>query len=127
MHDTRKVMLGKIAQSDGERLRSQLGEHGIEIALIHNSSTCTSGCAIQLELWAHPEDVPAIQQVTSANWLQNITEMGYDPNLANAVFNPEAADATCPACGTVFATTAAECSDCGLQFSVPQDDGGSCH
>ncbi|MEZ5962900.1 MAG: zinc ribbon domain-containing protein [Planctomycetota bacterium] len=35
----------------------------------------------------------------------------------DAVVDFDQAEATCPACGTVFATTANRCPDCGLRFA----------
>ena len=40
----------------------------------------------------------------------------HDQDHADAVFNPEAGVACCPACGCTFETTGTTCPDCGLSF-----------
>lgn len=40
----------------------------------------------------------------------------YDRSKADAIFNPEAGEACCPACGHTFPTTEKACPDCGLNF-----------
>ena len=40
----------------------------------------------------------------------------YDPSGADAVYNPAAGEACCPACGHFFPTTEKACPDCGLNF-----------
>jgi predicted amidophosphoribosyltransferase len=37
-------------------------------------------------------------------------------SAARAVVDFDAAEATCPACGTQFPTSATRCPDCGLNF-----------
>jgi hypothetical protein len=40
----------------------------------------------------------------------------HDHSSADAVFNPHAPEACCPACGHSFPTTEKACPDCGLNF-----------
>jgi hypothetical protein len=40
----------------------------------------------------------------------------YDKSNVDTVFNPEAREACCPACGHSFPTTETSCPDCGLSF-----------
>ena len=40
----------------------------------------------------------------------------YDHSTADSVFNPDAGEACCPACGHAFPTTETTCPDCGLSF-----------
>ncbi|KPK00651.1 MAG: hypothetical protein AMJ60_00500 [Desulfobacterales bacterium SG8_35] len=40
----------------------------------------------------------------------------YDQAHADAVYNPAAGEACCPACGHLFPTTEKTCPDCGLNF-----------
>lgn len=120
-----KVLLGKASQADAERLRAKVAQQGISLALVHNAVTCKSGCGIQLEIWAHPADLDGIKELLAAEWQATAASLGYDPALAEAVYDPDAAEATCPACATVFATTLTECPDCGLHFSGPADASSS--
>jgi len=41
----------------------------------------------------------------------------HDACSVDAVYNPEAGEALCPACGCRFSTNLAECPDCGLCFA----------
>lgn len=40
----------------------------------------------------------------------------HDNQNQDAIFNPEASEACCPACGHTFPTTETTCPDCGLSF-----------
>jgi hypothetical protein len=122
MSDVSKVCIGKAPQKDAEQLRSVLASLGIEVATIMNPASCTSGsCGVQLEMWAHPEDVASIERILKERWQHSLAGHGheYDHALAEQIFDPTAEAATCPACATVFATTHAECPECGLYFAAP--------
>lgn len=121
MSETAKVLLGKLEVKAAEAIRAKLGKLGIDVALIHNEITCGRGCAVQVEIWAHPDDLVTIQQQFAAERLKIFEDMGYDPQLAEAVFDPAAETAICPACGTSFATTLTECPECGLCFEPPEN------
>ena len=127
MDETAKVVIGKAARAEAEALRSRVAHHGIQVALVHNASTCSSGCGTELEIWAHPDDIAGIQEIVKADWHSALTSNGYDPQLASAVFDSSAPVVTCPACAMVFTPSYPECPDCGLQFASPaQDASGRC-
>ena len=119
-----KLRLGTAPVAQAEAMKRKLATHGIEVALIHNEVTCTTGCSLTVEVWAHPDDVPEIGRLSAEARHEELTAMGYDPALADSVFDPSAGEATCPACSTTFATTASECPECGLCFGVPEEKGG---
>ncbi len=116
MTDTAKICLGKASQLEAEQFKSLMAKSSIEVALVHNASTCSKGCSIQLEIWAHPDDLPAIQETLTTNKIKSFEDQHYNPDLLDAVFDPEAEIATCPACATSFKTSHAECPECGLRF-----------
>lgn len=126
MSDLNKHLLGVASRPAAEHLKAKLSKDGIEIVLLYNASTCKSSCSSQLEMWAHPADVESIQAAMATDWRDSVSALGYDPNLADMVFDQSAAHATCPACGTVFSTDNTACSDCGLEFSVPNLDPSVC-
>jgi len=115
---TEKFHLATLPVAAAEALKSKLALAGIDIALIHNEQSCKSGCAVQVEVWSHPDDVAEIARIAEAERSAHYQEVGYDPSLANSVFDPSREEATCPACGTNFATTLTSCPDCGLSFGV---------
>lgn len=118
--DTTKVLLGKLEVKAAEGLRAKLNKLGIHVLLIHNEVTCGRGCAVQVEVWAHPNDLAVIKNTLDTERLKMFEDMGYDPKLAEAVFNPDAPTAICPACGTSFETSRTECPECGLCFESPE-------
>lgn len=112
-----KTLIGKAPVAAANNLKARLAKAEIEIALAHNAATCSSGsCGSEVEIWAHSADVPEIQRLLGDAWRQQMEAMGYDPNLATAVFDPEQEKATCPACATEFSTKQTECPECGLCF-----------
>ncbi len=118
MEDGSKVLLGKLGVPEAQHLKNSLAKHGFEIAVIHNHASCNKGCSPQVEVWANSEDVTDILQTVSAAQRAEWAGNGYDAELANQVFDPDASEATCPACGTKFSPTQASCPDCGLCFGI---------
>lgn len=115
-HD--KTLIGKAPLAAANSLKTRLAAVDIEIALAHNSTTCQSGsCGPgEVEIWAHKDDVGEIQRLLDGQWRAHMESLGYDPDLAGKVFDPEQEKATCPACATEFSTKQTECPECGLCF-----------
>lgn len=119
MHSEEKILLGKANAQKCEMMRHYLAGHGIEIATIHNKITCSSGCSTELEIWAHAADADQIDALLKELYQQEMRDHGYNADLLNAVYDPTAEEATCPACGIVFSTSHRECPECGLGFGEP--------
>ena len=111
-----KVLLGTASYAEAQALKRKLEGHAVEVALHHNQATCGGGCSVKLEIWANAADVDMIGRILGDEQKAMLERMGYDPNLAAAVFDVTQAEATCPACATRFATTSNECPECGLCF-----------
>ena len=109
-----KTLLGQLAARDAEILQSRLSKHGIDVVAIFSHSTCKTGCTPSKEIWAHPEDVQAIQSIMMEERLAALKDLGADLSLLNEVFDPAKESATCPACGTGFHTSLTDCPECGL-------------
>lgn len=109
-----KTLLGQLAARDAEILQARLNKHGIDVVAIFSHSTCKTGCTPSKEIWAHPEDVAAIQTIMMNERLAALKDLGADLNLINEVFDPTKESAICPACGTNFETSRTDCPDCGL-------------
>lgn len=116
---TEKLMLGTLAAPQATALKNRLAKAGIEVALVHNQVTCNKGCALQLEVWAHPADTSEISKLLSHDAVDEMTSMGYDPKLLGQVFDASAEEVTCPACGATFKPTTDSCPECELCFGVP--------
>lgn len=112
-----KEIFAILPARDAEWLQSRLAREGIEVASIYNQQTCNSGCAPSKEVWAHPQDVGAIQKIIFGDRLRALEDLGADVSLINQVFDSTQSQATCPACGFVFETKNSECPDCGLRFA----------
>lgn len=117
MSNAEKTLLGRAPIAAATTLKTKAAASGIEVVLAHNAQTCSSGkCGTEVEIWAHADDVAEITKLVGDSWRKEMEAMGYDPNLASHVFDPEQDSATCPACATVFSTKQTECPECGLCF-----------
>lgn len=112
-----KVLLGVVELDEAKRIRSALLAAGVALEFVHNPETCSDkSCKPKVELYvaqAQAEKVLEFLRRERENLLAGIESMA---KHAGEVFDTAKAEATCPACGTVFATTAKECPDCGLVF-----------
>ncbi len=117
-----KICLGVLPANEGTRLKSLLATKDIEIVLLFNHATCTSGCrgSGTVELWAHKNDLDEIVKTFSVEKLRLLDGLEFDPEIINQVYDPSQEAAICPACGTKFSTSLGECPDCGLGFSLPK-------
>lgn len=121
-----KMLIGKASTQAAASMKTRLASHGIEVALVHNAATCGKGCGgNEVEIWAHPTDAPDIAKLLDGAWRAELASMGYDPQLADQIFDPSAEHAVCPACATQFSTAATECPECGLCFAPPEPAGRS--
>ncbi len=76
----------------------------------------SGGCAPKFELQVRQEEVRDALEVLAQEHRRATALAEHDATHAGAVFNPEAGEAVCPACGFAFATTTTTCPDCGLCF-----------
>ena len=109
------VLRGAVA--DLQRASDRLGEHGIEAAVVSTpgDGSC-GGCAPKLYLVVAREDAPAAFAVFDSDWRKGLSQeqVAALDAAASIVIDPDAAETTCPACLTTFATGPTECPDCGL-------------
>lgn len=108
------IRLAVMPLTDAKTFQDDLLKDGIEIVLNHNEQTCTRGCSVTVEVLGYEKDLESISKKYQDNY-QQLTD-GHDVNweVANSVFDSNAAEATCPACGFLFSTAKSECPDCGL-------------
>lgn len=115
-----KVLLGTFSVMIANRYRDLLQAKGVELAVLHNAATCSTGsCGTSMELWAERKDLDAVLAVFQQEQARNFMGLEVNPDLLSQVYDPSQDNAVCPACGTSFSTSLAECPDCGLSFSVP--------
>lgn len=112
-----KLLLGVVELDEAKRLRSALLTTGVELEFVHNPETCSDkSCKPKVELYVaqnKAEKVLEFLRRERENLMAGIESMA---KHVDEVFDTGKAEATCPACGNVFATTAKECPDCGLVF-----------
>ncbi|MFH1021133.1 MAG: hypothetical protein V1782_11080 [Pseudomonadota bacterium] len=93
---------------DGERIGAMISKEG--------GGCASGGCAPKFQLQVRQEEVQDALQVLAEEHRRATVLAEHDAAHAEAVFNPEAEEAVCPACGFAFATTTTTCPDCGLCF-----------
>ena len=116
MSNNDRVMLGTMPAAEADKIKSQLLTQGIKVVTLVNPKACNTGCAITVEMWASPSDLPLIGQVISEMRKRDLAGLEFDEAQVNSVYDTEKESATCPACGTDFPTSLTECPECGLNF-----------
>lgn len=113
------VLAGIAELPEAKRLRAALMERGVEVWLVSNPATCSTGkCGSKVELRVLAESLPELKAFLASERERSLEGLGADPRLLEQVYDASAEQATCPACGTTFSTQKQECPDCGLGFGV---------
>ena len=109
------IMKGKIINI--KSVQSLLSREGIPSLIAGDSSSCGKGCGCgDVRLQARMTDLPEVMALLAREHMQATGLADHDPNYVDAVYDPEARAATCPACGCSFSTESKSCPDCGLCF-----------
>ncbi|MHB8989184.1 MAG: zinc ribbon-containing (seleno)protein DG [Desulfobulbia bacterium] len=115
--DDQLVVVFQGALGDLKHLKDLLEAEQIGAMISKEGGGCASGgCAPKFELQVRQEEVRDALQVLAEEHRRATALAEHDATHAGAVFNPEAGEAVCPACGFAFATTTTTCPDCGLCF-----------
>lgn len=111
-----EIFLGVMELQEAKNHQLALKGKGVELTLKTNGHTCTTGCKVTVEVWALEADTEQIKQHFQADYMKHLK--GHEPDFAalSAVFDPQADEVICQACGTRFAPTASECPGCGLVY-----------
>ena len=113
-----QIRIGIMEIAQAENLRTRLKKREINVQILHNQQTCTSGCKISVEVWAHPKDMGGIVEEFQTERARQLQGLDFDPALLDQVHSQDKEEAICPACGTRFPSTSQECPDCGLAFNA---------
>ena len=104
-------------------LADLLNDEKIPTLIVGDMSTCgkdrfgnTLGSPTTYDLLVRMEDGQEALQVVETEHRKSTAMDGHDTTGMDAVYNPAAGEACCPACGCTFKTTEACCPDCGLNF-----------
>ncbi|MHB1184451.1 MAG: zinc ribbon-containing (seleno)protein DG [Desulfobulbia bacterium] len=115
--DDQLVVVFQGALGDLKHLKDLLEAEQIGAMISKEGGGCASGgCAPKFELQVRQEEVRDALEVLAQEHRRATALAEHDATHAGAVFNPEAGEAVCPACGFAFATTTTTCPDCGLCF-----------
>jgi hypothetical protein len=111
------VVIFQAPMADLKHLKALLEAEQIGAMISKEGGGCSSGgCAPKFQLQVRQEEVPDALQVLAEEHRRATVLAEHDAAHAGAVFNQEAEEAVCPACGFSFATTTTTCPDCGLCF-----------
>jgi hypothetical protein len=78
---------------------------------------CAKGCGgPELILQIKKEDIPIATEVLTRDFIKSTALDSHDLMHATAVFDQQAAETVCPACGCRFSPTVGACPECGLCF-----------
>ncbi len=98
-------------------LAALLNGENIGTLLVGDEKTCGQSCCPTVyDLLVKREDGMEALHIIEEEHRRTTGLEGYDHPNADSVFNPEAGEACCPACGHSFPTTETACPDCGLSF-----------
>lgn len=110
------VRLGNIALDEAKILQIALSQQGVELVLDHNQQTCKRGCSVTVEMLVEEEHIPVVKEALKRQFTQLSQGLEVNWELLEQVYDPAAAEAVCPACGSRFSTGLRECPECGLCF-----------
>jgi hypothetical protein len=115
--DSEYVPIAEAPILEAKRLQEVLGAHGIALHLASDPENCGS-CSPKIALFIRLTDLEKFKALLLSEHARSLGDLAPVQASEEAVFDSEKAEATCPACGTVFSTQKTECSDCGLGFGV---------
>lgn len=111
------VTIHKAPLADIRHLEDLLRHERIPCLVSGDENTCAKGCCpTSFYLLVRREDAREAVGVIQAVHAQNTALHHHDTSHSQAVFNADAGEATCPACGHKFPTAFTTCPDCGLCF-----------
>lgn len=115
--DDELVTLRSGSLSEMKQLSSLLAAEKIPSLLVSEDGSCGKGCCgATVILQIRMEDGQDALAVLAEDFKRSTSLESYDLTHAGAVFDSEAENTTCPACGHTFAPTTTTCPDCGLCF-----------
>lgn len=118
MEKNDQVRIGIMEIAQAENLRTRLAKKDVLVELMHNQQTCTKGCKISVEIWAHLKDLPKISDEFDEQRSRLLDGLEVNPALLDQIHSPENEHSVCPACGANFSSKLLECPDCGLAFAA---------
>lgn len=111
------VSIRKGPLKDIKMLQQLLAKERIPAVISGDESACSkSCCGPELYLRVKEQDLEAASSVLTRDYIETTALDLNDLAHAEVVFDHQAAETTCPACGCNFSPTVGACPDCGLCF-----------
>jgi len=110
------ILKGKVINI--KSVQSLLKREGFPSLLAGDSSSCCAkGCGGgEVRLQVRRDDLREVMEILAREHMHSTGLSDHDAGFVDAVYNPEAQSAVCPACGCSFSTQSRSCPDCGLCF-----------
>lgn len=111
------VTIHSAPMQDMRHIEELLAAENIGTLVVGDEKSCGKGCCpSNYYLQVRREEAQDAFQIIQAEQ-QRVTALHHhDTTHVDNVFNADASEATCPACGHTFSTTSTTCPDCGLCF-----------
>ena len=111
------VAIRRGSLADMRHLSDLLNGENIGTLLAGDDNTCGQGCCPSVyNLLVKREDGMDALHIVEEEHKRATGLAQHEGVNGDAVFNPHANEAQCPACGHLFPTTQTKCPDCGLSF-----------
>jgi hypothetical protein len=105
------------ALTDMRYLAGLLNGEKIGTLLVGDENTCAKNCCPSVyNLLVKREDGMEALHIIEEEHKRATGLTHHESTNGDAIFNPHASEAQCPACGHSFPTTQTTCPDCGLSF-----------
>jgi len=103
--------------TDMRHLANLLAGENIGSLLLGDEKSCGQSCCPSVyTLLVKREDGMEALNIIEEEHKRTTGLQDHEHSTADTVFNPEAGEACCPACGHTFSTAGTACPDCGLNF-----------
>jgi predicted Zn-ribbon and HTH transcriptional regulator len=101
-----------------KQVQAYLLERSVPSLLIsEQGSNCGKGCCgTELLLQVRRDDIEEVMTILEQEYRITTGLEDFDTTYTDAVYDTNAEQATCPACGYSFSTKSSTCPDCGLCF-----------
>lgn len=115
--DDEIVTIHQGALRDIRSLEEILHAEKIPALVAGDERSCGKGCSPSaFYLQVRREDAPDALRILAAEHARTTALAQHDTTHSHTVYDTNADQATCPACGHTFSTTLDSCPDCGLCF-----------
>ncbi len=111
------VTIHKAPLKDMKPVEELLAQENIGFLLVGDDRSCGKGCCpANFELRVRREEARDAFLLLELEHRRSTGVASHGHDIEDHGFNPEAGEATCPACGYCFSTATTTCPDCGLCF-----------